>query len=79
MENMNKRSIRGVVDRFEGDHAVMYIENAEGETFDLPRSILPEAVKEGTIVDISIKAKQNKTQEAKKAVQEMINKLKMKN
>ena len=78
MDNTNKRSIRGVVDRFEGDYAVINRENAEGETFELPRSILPEAVKEGSIVDISVKAKPNKTQEAKRAVQEMINKLKMK-
>ena len=78
MDNTNKRTIRGVVDRFEGNYAVINIENTEGETLDLPGAILPEAAEEGSMVDISIKVKPNRTREAKRKVQEMIDRLKMK-
>ena len=40
-----------IVDRFEGDHAIVEF---EGTTFSLPRSLLPEETREGNILRLSI-------------------------
>lgn len=41
---------RWIVDRFEGEYAV--IERAGGETFNIPRYLLPSALKEGDVVGV---------------------------
>jgi len=68
-------SVRGVIDRFEGSCAVILGE--EGESLlELPRNILPAEAKEGSLIEIKIKVKKNKTLEARRRTEKMIEKLK---
>lgn len=49
-----------IVDRFEGDRAVI---EYEGTTFNVPRSLLPPEVKEGDVITFTISVDQTITQE----------------
>lgn len=49
---MEEKSIFWVIDRMEGDLAV--IEVAEGKTVNIPRTALPEGAKEGSVLRIAI-------------------------
>ncbi|MDD4189182.1 MAG: DUF3006 domain-containing protein [Eubacteriales bacterium] len=44
--------MRVIIDRFEGEHAV--VEICCGGTADMPRVILPEDAKEGDVLEINI-------------------------
>jgi len=41
-----------IIDRFEGDWAIIETENRH--TFNLPRSILPPEVKEGDVISLQV-------------------------
>ena len=49
-----------IIDRFEGDHAVV---ECNGQTFDIPKALLPEGCQEGDQIHISI-SKPNTLSEA---------------
>ena len=49
---MEQKPTFWVIDRIEGEIAV--VEIAEGKTVNLPLSALPEGVKEGTVLRLSI-------------------------
>lgn len=51
--------MRFIIDRFEGDYAVVELENQE--TIDIPRKILPEEAKEGDIVKVFIDEEETKS------------------
>lgn len=71
-----KKTHQGLIDRFEGDFAVILAGPEQEERFDLPKSLLPEDAAEGDIVSFSIITKRNKTARAKQEVAGMIEKLK---
>jgi len=58
-----------IVDRFEGDWAVI---EYGGTTFNLPRSLLPQDVKEGDVITISISVDETVTKERKQNSEEML-------
>ena len=49
---MNGETVRGVVDRFEGDYAVVVLD--DGQQLDWPRSTLPASVQPGMAVALSL-------------------------
>lgn len=71
----NRTSHKGVIDRFEGDFAVLYVGPDGEEKCDFPKALLPKGSKEGDIVEIKVKARKNKTADAKKKVRGMIDDL----
>lgn len=60
-----------IIDRFEGDYAVVELENKE--MLDIPRAILPEEAKEGDVINISIE--ETETENRKKRIQDKFNSL----
>lgn len=60
-----------IIDRFEGDYAVVELENKE--MIDIPRTILPVGAKEGDIINISIQ--ETETENQKKRIQDKFNSL----
>ena len=69
-----KSKVKAVIDRLEGDKAVLLVENSE-QSFDLPLSLLPEGAGEGDIVTLKIKAEKDRTKKAKAEAQDLIKKL----
>lgn len=58
-----------IIDRFEGDWAV--VEYGE-TTFNFPRSLLPQDVKESDVITISISVDQTITKERRQKGEEMM-------
>lgn len=70
------KKFTGIVDRFEGNFAVVLIGEEQDIRADVPRSLLPEDLKEGDFISIAVKALPNKTLKTKKETQNLIEKLK---
>lgn len=67
------------LDRFEGEYAVLLVRDDETISIDFPACLLPKKCKEGDILDITITRDIEETDEAKKRVSKLIDKLKKKN
>ncbi len=67
--------MKALVDRIEGDLAVLLLEPDEMIQFTVPSSGL-EGVKEGDIVDIAISRDESATRDAKEMSNDLIRKLK---
>jgi len=52
-----------IIDRFEGDYAVVEIEN--GTTVDMPKVLIPKEAKEGDVLEILINQEETKTRREK--------------
>ena len=63
--------MRVIVDRFEGNIAVVELEN--GQMIDCPKALLPDNAKEGSIINITVD--ENATNEKLQKVTERMNKL----
>jgi len=63
--------MRVIVDRFEGNIAVVELEN--GQMIDCPKALLPDNAKEGSIINITVY--ENATNEKLQKVTERMNKL----
>ena len=63
--------MRIIVDRFEGNIAVVELEN--GQMLDCPKALLPDNAKEGSIINITVD--ENATNEKLQKVTERMNKL----
>lgn len=70
----NEIKIKALVDRMEGDKAVVLFGEEEQESVAIPKIFLPD-VKESDILTVKIKLQSRKTKEAKAKVQGMIDKL----
>lgn len=70
----NEIKIKALVDRMEGDKAVVLFGEEEQESVAIPKIFLPD-VKESDILTVKIKLQSRKTKEAKAKVQGMIEKL----
>ena len=70
--------MKAVIDRIEGDLAFVLLgENGEFQ-LNIPISLLPEGIKEGDILKISIERDIEATQETKQKVSGLMDKLKKK-
>ncbi|EJS46364.1 DUF3006 domain-containing protein [Bacillus nitratireducens] len=66
---------RGIIDRFEGELAVIEINNS---TIDVPKSKLPSAAKEGDVLiieDDTYTIDKNETDKRRREVQDLMDKL----
>lgn len=78
----NKETLKGVIDRFEGDWAVVEIAN-ETEPRNISRKLLPRRAKEGDYLQLEIKdgnviqakTDPDATQAAKKRIQDKLGRL----
>ncbi|AFV25178.1 hypothetical protein Mpsy_2979 [Methanolobus psychrophilus R15] len=71
-------SFKVSLDRVEGDIAVLLVRDEESIKIDFPLSLLPDSSREGDILDISILRDEKETEDAKKRVSSLIEKLKNK-
>jgi len=67
---------KAMVDRIEGNKAVLLLGEEEEDSAELPQNFLPEGIREGDIITCKIKINSRRTKEAKEKVEEMIRKLK---
>ena len=63
---------RLTIDRFEGAWAV--VEYA-GETFDIPRSLLPPHAREGDVVTVAFEVDESETAKRRERVQRLVDEL----
>ena len=49
---MRRKGVKLIIDRFEGDFAVIELPN--GQMIDCPKALLPDNAKEGSILNISV-------------------------
>ncbi|MGB9793044.1 MAG: DUF3006 domain-containing protein [Thermacetogeniaceae bacterium] len=61
-----------VIDRFEGEWAVV---EYKGRTFNLPRSLLPREVGEGSVIRISVTVDQEATKAREKTIERLADEL----
>ena len=66
--------MEGVIDRIEGDKAVVLIKG--GGEMSLPLAALPSGINEGTVLQFSITVDKEKEEERKQKVQDLQKRLK---
>lgn len=65
------------VDRFEGEIAVLLVRPEERYQILFPQELLPD-VKEGDLLEVTVRKEEGETQEARERVSSLIEKLKKK-
>ena len=70
--------MKAVIDRFEGDFAVVLVGDKEIKV-DVPRVLLPKKAKEGSWLMFSIELDPEGTEKQKEKISKLLNKLKDKN
>ena len=70
--------MKAVIDRVEGELAVLLLGNKGEFRLNFPISLLPEGVKEGDVLNISIERDLAATEQTKERVSGLIEKLKQK-
>ncbi len=75
---MMKSSFKASLDRVEENIAVLHVRDEETIKLDIPLSLLPVGSKEGDILDVSILKDVEGTDDAKKRVSSLLEKLKNK-
>jgi hypothetical protein len=70
--------MKAVIDRIEGDLAVVLMGEKGEFKFNIPLSFLPDGCKEGDVLKISIERDLTATQETKQRVSSLMDKLKKK-
>lgn len=77
-----------IIDRFEGDYAILLLRNDESIQIDLLRESLPNSAKEGDIIEVSFDNNNNvieskilkeETESAKKRAENLLKKILEKN
>ncbi len=69
--------MKAVIDRFEGDYAVVLFGDEEIKV-DIPKKLLQEGAQEGNWLKVSFELDQEGTQEQKEKIQDLLEKLKSK-
>lgn len=67
-----------VIDRFEGKYAILESQEKNPLIFDFPRHLLPEGVKEGTVIKLNIGIDDKETERRRKKIKERLDNLKKK-
>ncbi|SES97544.1 DUF3006 domain-containing protein [Anaerobranca gottschalkii] len=70
--------MEAIIDRFEGEYAVLLFEKEEIQV-DFPRKLLPVEAKEGDILTIGIQINKDETAKRREAIKNLLDKLKNKN
>ena len=70
--------MKAVIDRFEGDYAVVLFGDDEMKV-DIPRALLPADVKEGNWLKVTFETDHDTTRERKERISGLLDKLKNKN
>lgn len=68
--------IKLIIDRFEGNYAILESQDKNPIIFNFPRHLLPKEAKEGTVLNITINIDQEETKRRKDKIQNFLNKLK---
>lgn len=71
--------MKATVDRIENDMAVLLTRDDRVIRFNIPITLLPEGVREGDVLEISITIDENATDDAKERVSRLMERLKRKN
>lgn len=61
-----------IVDRFEGEWAVLEL---DGKTFNVPRSLLPETVREGDVLSLAFGVSKVETMSRRAKIRDLENRL----
>lgn len=61
---------KAIVDRFEGDFAVLSVES---RSLDIPKKIIPEGTKEGDIIYIAITNDKEETKNQEELAKDLLN------
>lgn len=72
-------SFKVIIDRFEENIAVLLVRDKEAIKINIPLFLLPLGSKEGDILNITIERNEKETEESKKRVSNLLEKLKNKN
>jgi hypothetical protein len=72
-------SFKVTLDRIEENIAVLLVRDEENVKINIPIFLLPEGAREGEILDITISRNKKETEEAKKRVSTLLEKLQNKN
>lgn len=67
--------MKAIVERFEGEYAVIYIND---KYIDFPKELLPEGTAEGTHLKMSLEIDHDSTKASKERIENLLNKLKNK-
>ncbi len=70
--------MKAVIDRFEGDFAVVMVGDKEIKV-DIPRSLLPKGAREGSWLKFNLELDQEGTEKQKEKISKLLDKLKDKN
>lgn len=70
--------MKATLDRIENDMAVLLIRNDETIKINIPMTLMPKGCSEGDIMDIIISKDEKATEDARKRVSDLIEKLKSK-
>lgn len=62
-----------IIDRFEGNYAVVELSEQNNKMINMPIELLPQGAKEGDVVSITIDS--SETQQRKQHIQDMMNTL----
>jgi hypothetical protein len=73
---MKKSSHKVVIDRIEGDMAVVVLDEDDSVKFNLPISFLPEAIKEGEHLRMSFAVDKESREAQKRRISDLLNDLK---
>jgi len=68
----NEVSCKAIIDRFEGEYAVILLKNEE---VIMKKNVLPENAKQGDILNITFKINKTATEKRKKEVKDILNEL----
>ncbi len=69
--------MKAVIDRFEGEYAVVLV-GPEEIKVDLPRELLPEGAREGSVLDVSFELDPGGEEERRIRIRDKLGKLKNK-
>ncbi len=68
-----KHYLEGTIDRFEGDLAVIKLN--DGQTLNWPKKMLPKETKEGGVIHLSLITSETNTKEREKIAKSILNEL----
>lgn len=71
---MKKKAFYGILDRIEGNVAVILVGEDEG-TVEIPKTLLPDGSREGDMLSVKLEIKDKKTRSEKERVERLIKKL----
>ncbi|HKY05587.1 MAG TPA: DUF3006 domain-containing protein [Blastocatellia bacterium] len=72
---MSKTNLKVLVDRIEGDVAVLVVDAEDGAQFNLPVKYLPEGVKDGSHLRVTFEVDAKSARAAKEKVQDLLKEL----